>query len=90
MILARLKTWLAAAGAVVIAIASALIYGWFRGKRQVEQAQDAKQADVIEHATEVRNDVERTTHALPDAPAQPVADADPDTAAGQLREHWSR
>ena len=35
-------------------------------------------------------DVEIETSKLPDAPAQRVGEADPDTAAGHLRDRWMR
>jgi hypothetical protein len=96
------KTWLLAILAAVVAVAAAYLVGRKKGGDDVEEKasdqQAAQQATnnaavaqaAADHA-EVRHDVESETAALPDAPAQRVADADPGTAAGQLRdEGWTR
>lgn len=98
----KIKSWLLGIAALIVGIAAA----WFLGRRkgsaeatqQADLQQQAQQAEnnvaaaqaAAEHA-EVRHDVETQTAALPDAPAQRVADADPSTAAGQLRDNgWTR
>lgn len=96
------KTWLIAILAAIVAAVAAYLLGRKQGssaataeagaQQQAQQAENnvaAAQA-AAEHA-EVRHDVETQTAALPDAPAQRVADADPSTAAGQLRDNgWTR
>ena len=95
---AKAGAWLALAGAVIAAIFAALLYGEHKG-RQTGVADAAKQAvadakaaqDAVTHGASVRANVESDTAKLPEAPAQKVADADPTTAAGQLRQDgWTR
>lgn len=95
---AKAGTWLALAGAVIAAVFAALLWGEHKGK-QVGVANAAKQvakdAQASQQATKtaasVRAEVESASAGLPDAPAQKVADADPATAAGKLRdEGWTR
>ena len=52
--------------------------------------QDAEVAKQSQQAVETRHDVETKVQELPQAPAQKVADADPSTAAGRLRDEWMR
>lgn len=78
-----------------------LLLGWWAGKRKDAQiaqetqraataeAKDA-QAEQIIHAQEVRREVDAEVENLPEAPPQRVGDADPATAAGVLRDKWSR
>ena len=85
--IARLKAWLAVIGALVLAG----IGLWWKGRNAGKQAAKDAQAQRIAHAHEVRNEVENETAQLPDAPPQRVADADPATAAGKLRDDgWMR
>lgn len=92
----KLKSYLIAAGALLAALAGAVLYGRAKGKaaeqgktREAQQAATAAQAAV--HAHEVRDEVENETAKLPDAPPQSVAIADPATAAGRLRDDgWTR
>lgn len=95
---AKLSRWVIALGAVLAAIGSAWLYGRAKGK-QAQQAtdtaraaQDAIQAvQVAAQAQESRHDTDVAVSKFPDAPAQPVATADPATAAGQLRDDgWTR
>lgn len=92
----KLKGYLIAAGALLVALAGAVLYGRAKGKaaeqvktRAAQEAAQAAQATV--HVHEVRHDVEVETAKLPDAPPQSVAAADPATAAGRLRDDgWTR
>lgn len=95
--IAKIKTWLILAGGVVLAILSALAVGFLKGRsagkaKATEAIAKAKTkaAQAIVHAQEVRHDVEVETSKLPDAPAQRVGEADPDTAAGRLANRWMR
>lgn len=98
MILARLKTYALALFAALAAIAGVLLYGRHKGKQAAEQAEaardaeaNAKAAQQVIQAHEVRNEVEAENAKLPDAGPQTVATADPATAAGQLRDDgWVR
>lgn len=58
------------------------------------KAQDASLAEAAQQtidAAQARAGVEAGTSALPDAPAQKVAEADPASAAGKLRDDgWTR
>lgn len=95
---AKLKGWAIGLAALLLAVAAAWLLGRREGrvvataaagKQQAENNAAAAQAQVT-HA-EVRHDVEVETAKLPDAPAQRVADADPTTAAGHLRDDgWMR
>lgn len=86
----------------IAALVAAFIAAWWMAHMQGASAQavkDAKaqqdaQADTagqVKAAAQTRADVEADAAKLPDAPAQKVADADPATAAGQLRQDgWTR
>ena len=97
MILAKLKTWALALLAVIAANGSAWLYGRRGGKKAAEQAEAARDAqanaqaaqDVIQ-TQESRHATDQAVQQLPDAPAQAVGDADPTTAAGRLRDGWTR
>lgn len=95
---AKLGVWLALASAVLAAVAAAAVWGERKGK-QVGIADAAKQAvadakaaqAAVTDAATVRANVEADTAKLPEAPPQKIADADPNTAAGQLRQGgWTR
>jgi type II secretory pathway pseudopilin PulG len=93
MILAKLKTWALALLAVLAAIAGALLYGRRKGRQAAEQAEavrdaqaNAQAAQQVIQAHEVRDEVEAENAKLPKAGPQAVATADPDTAAGRLRD----
>lgn len=97
MILAKLKTWALALFAVLAAIAGALLYGRRKGKQAAEQAEavrdaaaNAQAAQDIIQTQESRHETDAEVQRLPDAPAQRVGGADPDTAAGKLRDGWTR
>lgn len=95
---AKLGVWLALAGAVIAAVFAAMLYGEHKGK-QVGVADAAKQAIAdaraaqasVTSASATRASVEAATAKLPEAQAQKIADADPATAAGELRQDgWTR
>jgi cytoskeletal protein RodZ len=78
----RFKTWLVViAGLVVAGVAI-----WIKGRQQGKQAAKNEQAQQVIRAHEVRDEIEVENAKLPDAPPQRVADADPGTAAGKLRD----
>ena len=95
---AKVRGWVIGLAALVLAVAGAWLLGRREGKvvadasagkQEAENTTAAAQAR-SDHA-EVRHDVENDTAKLPDAPAQRVADADPATAAGHLRDDgWLR
>lgn len=92
------KAWLyvCALGAVIAALAIAVFYGREKGKAsmqvKIEQAHAA--ADAAKATTqqlESRHETDQAIEQLPAAPPQTIADADPATAAGQLRDDgWTR
>jgi len=94
----KIKLWAAALLAVLVAIGGAWLYGRERGKSTQKAADAATQAkaDVqaqqqVATAQENRNEVDAQVQELPPAPAQQVAQADPATAAGKLRDDgWVR
>lgn len=94
----KIKLWAAALLAVLVAIGGAWLYGRSKGKATQRAADDATQAQANTVAAqqqagaqESRNEVEAEVSQLPPAPAQQVAQADPATAAGELRDDgWTR
>jgi hypothetical protein len=84
-----ISKWLAIAGAAVLAIGAALVYGRSKGKAEVEQKVAAQRGEDIAKAAETRNEVEQKVQQLPDAPPVRVGDAPPDSAAGKLQP-WTR
>lgn len=83
ILLQRIKMWLA----VAIGLAAAALGIWLKGRQAGKQAQGKQ----VIHAHEVRDEIEAKNAKLPDATAQRVGDADPDTAAGKLRDDgWMR
>lgn len=94
----KLKGWLIGAGAFVLLVLSAWLLGRSKGKaaqKVVDAARDAEAnaqaAQQKVQAQETRHAVEAEVSKLPDAPPQKVADADPATAAGKLRDGgWLR
>lgn len=100
--IARLWTkagaWVALAGAVIVAVLGALLWGEHKGK-QAGVADAARQAvkdaaaatKAVQDAAATRTQVDAAADKLPDAPAQEVGNAAPDTAAGKLRDDgWTR
>jgi len=94
----KTKLWALALAGVLAAIGSAWLYGRHRGKQAQQQADAARDAQVnaqiaqqVAQAQEARNEVDAQVQALPAAPSQQVATADPGTAAGKLRDDgWMR
>lgn len=93
--IARLKAW--ALG--LLAFAAMLGGAWLLGRQKGKQAgaadaQDARNeaanAQAKANQLEIRHEVDAQVAQLPDAPAQPLAVADPATAAGKLRAGWLR
>lgn len=96
------KTWVIAVLVAVLAAGAAYLLGRKQGssaataeagaQQQVQTAENnAAAAQAAAAHAEVRHEVESETAALPDAPAQTMATADPSTAAGQLRDDgWTR
>lgn len=83
----RFKTWLV----VIAALVATGVGIWLKGRQQGKQAAKQEQARQVIRAHEVRDEIETENAKLPDAPPQRVADADPDTAAGKLRDNgWMR
>jgi hypothetical protein len=86
-----LGKWLAILGGAVLAIGAAVLYGRSKGKAEVEQKQAAQHGEDIAKAAETRNEVEQGIQKLPEKPQARVGDADPDSAAGVLRDDgWTR
>lgn len=88
---AKIWKWITAIAVVATAIAAIFLKGRESGKAsnqaKVDEAtQDAQIATQTAQAVETRHDIEAANSQLPEAPAQKVADADPDTAAGKLRD----
>lgn len=88
--IARLKDWALALAGIILAIGAALLYGRRRGREAAEDAQEARDAQARAEAQATRNEVDNETAKLPDAPAQRVGDAADGTAAGRLRDRWTR
>lgn len=94
----KARTAVLVLGALALSALSAWLFGRRAGKesqRQAEATRDAQAAAQAAQNTikahEVRDEVENETAKLPDAPPQSVADADPATAAGKLRDDgWVR
>lgn len=100
-LLNRLYGWLAAAGAAVLLLASAVFYGWRKGRHGVQAAvavdqarQQANTAAAIVNRNEVRTDVDAQVARLPASPVGPVTVPAPlpvpGSAADELRQQWSR
>ena len=92
----RLGRWLAAIGAVIVAILSTWFVGRMQGEEKQKRKNDQQNAQAnaeavrqVNQAIEDRSHVDSEVEALPVAPAQPVATADPSSAAGELRQ-WVR
>jgi len=92
----KMRGWLVGAGVFLAALGAAVLYGRAKGKAaeqgKTRDAQEAATAATEQvKANEVRHEVEVETARLPDAPPQKVADADPASAAGKLRDDgWVR
>lgn len=94
----KLKGWLIGAGAFVLLVLSAWLLGRSKGKAAQKATDDAQQAKAnaqaaqqVQQVQESRHETDAENAALPDAGPQKVADADPATAAGRLRDDgWVR
>jgi hypothetical protein len=91
----KLKLWALALVAVVAAVGSAWLFGRSKGRATQKASDDAAQAQAAvivaqqkAHTVEVSSATREKVQQLPAAPAQPVATADPATAAGQLQNNW--
>lgn len=100
-ILSRLYGWLAAAGAIVLALAGAILWGWRKGaggvQAKVAEAQAQQKvntAEAVVSRNEVRNNVDAKVAALPANPAVevhvPAPRPVPGSAADRLQNGWSR
>lgn len=94
---AKVWKYVVAAAALVAAVAGIYFSGRHKGKAVAEQATAVRDAQANAQAAqdtiktqESRRETDAQVQQLPDAPAQKVADADPATAAGKLRDSWTR
>ena len=91
-LLAKFWGYLAAAGAIVAAIGIAVFYGREKGKESMQSKVDdahasAGAATAVIHTMESRDETEQATAKLSQPVAPQVVDtADPDSAAGKLRD----
>lgn len=83
-------------GSLLAVIAGIFFEGRSKGVKSMQTKVDTADANVVVATTnanhlEARHEVDVEVAKLPDAPAQSVATAAPDTAAGKLRdEGWTR
>lgn len=100
-ILSKFYGWLAAAGAFVLAVAGAFLYGRQKAKGEARQdvavaqaQQRANTAGAILQRNEVRQHVDAQVAQLPSNPVGPVTVPDPlpvpGSAADQLQRDWRR
>lgn len=83
--------WAIIIGAAALAVVVAIFYGREKGKAVMQPKVDAANAKADAAAVntgqlESRHETDVAIDKLPDAPAQSVADADSNSAAGQLRD----
>jgi hypothetical protein len=71
--------WIIAGGALVLAVGGALLLGRQQGREAQEQQQEAESYEAYQDAVETRNSVEDRIRRAGDG-----------TAAGRLRDGWSR
>jgi type III secretory pathway component EscV len=95
------KAWVTAILAVIVAFGSAYLLGRRKGEaeatehaqlqQRAEQAEsNAAAAQAAAHNAEVRHDVDAEVAALPGGASPSGADPDPRSAAGRLRDDWTR
>jgi hypothetical protein len=95
-IFSKIWGWLIGLAVVGAGILAIFLKGRESGKAsnqaKVDEAtQDAQIATHTAQAVETRHDIDQTVAQLPEAPAQTVANADPNSALGQLRDDgWVR
>jgi len=93
---AKVWKWVCALGAVLAAIGGIWLWGREKGKASEQvKTRDAQEAAATAQATveqlESRHATDTAVQNLPAAPLQTIADADPTTAAGKLRDDgWVR
>ena len=93
---AKVWKWVVGIGVVIVAFGSAYLAGMRKGdakqQTKVDEAnQRAEVAQQQQQITESRHDTDTKVQNLPEAPAQTVANADPSTSAGHLRDDgWVR
>lgn len=92
---AKVWKWVCAIGALLAAVTGIYFAGRSKGKAaeqvNTRAAQDAAAtAQATAQQMESRHETDIEVQKLPDAAAQTVGDADPATAAGRLRDDWSR
>lgn len=98
VMLAKVKAWIIALSAALLSIGLAVLYGLRKGKNWQKGVDDAREAQAnvqaaqqARKAQESRNETDQRVAATPDKGPQRVGDADPDTAAGHLRDDgWMR
>lgn len=97
----RFQGWIAAAAAFVLAVGAAMLFGWRKGREQVQAKVDEAQAEqkvntasAIVNRNEIRRDVEQEVSRLPATPAPnpsvPAPAPVPGSAADKLQRGWSR
>lgn len=93
---AKVWKYVAGLGVLLAAIAAIFLKGKSSGeaKQQAKVDQAQQKADIAtqqKDITESRHDTDTKVQNLPEAPAQTVANADPATSAGHLRDDgWVR
>lgn len=95
-LLGKAKVILAEVGAVIIAICTFSLLAYLKGRKSGKSAGDAEVSAAMQAAEQhvqdhqvQREEIDNANAQLPAAPTQTVADADPATAAGKLRdEGW--
>jgi len=93
MILAKLKIWALALFGILATLVTVGFYGRHKGKVSAEKeqaARDSRQAAEVAQQTiqagKVRDEIESENAKLPEAGPQKVSEADPNSAAGKLRD----
>lgn len=75
---------------VILLWTASLMWANHRGAESERQAQAQKAEKVVRKHKKAREKVEEQVNELPPAPTVPVRDAPDDSAAGRLRDNWSR
>lgn len=87
-------TWftskIALIGAGVLAVLGVLAVAFGKGKADQKQKQQVQDAKDLQNAVEIRNNAQQTNAQLPDPGTVKVGDAPANSAAGKLRDQWSR
>lgn len=92
----KLKEYAAITGSILLTLITFGMYERSRGRQSQQiQTDNAKAEAAVAKAdakqVESRHETDIAVNNLPDAPAQPIATADPATAAGKLRDDgWTR